>query len=95
MIVRKLVLSSLPGGMYRHAFMKAVPHYQLIGQLYAVRSHWVLFLDVNKANYDSCPPYQFPSIVVHTHSIVIVPDIFRMIVRNSLFKMALKLSAGT
>jgi len=53
----------------------------------------MFFLLVNMACYDDLSPYQFPSTVVHTHSIMIVSNIFWMIVRDPLFEMALRLSA--
>lgn len=56
-------------------------------------THWVFFLNINMVCYDDVSPYQFPSIVVHTHSIMIVPDIFWMVVGDPLFEMSLSVSA--
>jgi hypothetical protein len=92
-IVGEFVLSSHPGRVDRHAFVKSISQYKLIRQFYAVRTHRMFFLLVNMACYDDLSPYQFPSTVVHTHSVMIVSYIFWMIVRDPLFEMTLSLSA--
>jgi len=92
-IVGEFVLRSHPGRVYRHAFVKSISQYKLICQFYTVWTHWVLFLLVNMVCYNDLSPYQFPSTVVHTHSVMIVSHIFWMIVRNPLLEMALDLSA--
>jgi len=88
-VIRQLVLCGRPGRMYRHALLETIAHHQLIGQFYSVRTHGMFFLPVNIACYDGLSPYQFPSVVVHTHSIMIIAYILRMIVRDPFLEMTL------
>jgi hypothetical protein len=92
-IVGEFVLSGHSRRVYRHAFVKSITQYKLICQFYAVRTHRMFFLLVNMVCYDDISPYQFPSTVVHTHSVMIISYIFWMIVRDPLLEMTLNLSA--